>query len=88
MVTEEIHEEKKEKEKVIENAPTPSSKVNNMDQIERLRPPFPQGLKKWWQDSPFKKSLDILKQVHINVPLVEMLEQMSNYLKFPKDSLA
>lgn len=46
MVTEEIHEEKKEKEKVIENAPTPSSKVNNMDQIERLRPPFPQGLKK------------------------------------------
>ncbi|KAL4295954.1 hypothetical protein GQ457_12G013970 [Hibiscus cannabinus] len=29
--------------------------------------------------------MDILKQVHINLPLVEALQQMSNYAKFLKD---
>ncbi|KAL4366223.1 hypothetical protein GQ457_05G020980 [Hibiscus cannabinus] len=32
-----------------------------------------------------KKFLDILKQVHINLPLVEALQQMPNYAKFLKD---
>ncbi|KAL4342362.1 hypothetical protein GQ457_08G031200 [Hibiscus cannabinus] len=37
------------------------------------------------QDYQFKKFLDILKQVHINLPLVEALQQMPNYAKFLKD---
>ncbi|XP_062104029.1 uncharacterized protein LOC133815176 [Humulus lupulus] len=38
-------------------------------------------------DSQFKKFLDMLKQLHINIPLVEALEQMLNYVKFMKDIL-
>ncbi|KAK8988233.1 hypothetical protein V6N11_065829 [Hibiscus sabdariffa] len=51
----------------------------------RPPPPFPQRLQKQKQDYQFKKFLDILKQVHINLPLVEALQQMPNYAKFLKD---
>ncbi|KAL4383959.1 hypothetical protein GQ457_15G018520 [Hibiscus cannabinus] len=51
----------------------------------RPPPPFPQRLKKQKQDYQFKKFLDIMKQVHINLPLVEALHQMPNYAKFLKD---
>ncbi|KAK9033768.1 hypothetical protein V6N11_049952 [Hibiscus sabdariffa] len=46
------------------------------DKPEEIRPPppFPQRLKKQKQDYQFKKFLDILKQVHINLPLVEALQ--------------
>ncbi|KAL4296753.1 hypothetical protein GQ457_12G015020 [Hibiscus cannabinus] len=57
------------------------------DKYEEIRPPppFPQRLKKQKQDYQFKKFLDIPKQVHINMPLVEALQQMPNYAKFHKD---
>ncbi|KAL4384947.1 hypothetical protein GQ457_15G016930 [Hibiscus cannabinus] len=57
------------------------------DKPEEIRPPphFPKRIKKQKQDYQFKKFLDILKQVHINLPLVEALQQMSNYAKFLKD---
>ena len=32
--------------------------------------------------------MDILKEIHINIPLVEVLKQMPNYVKFFKDVLA
>ncbi|KAL4324488.1 hypothetical protein GQ457_11G026610 [Hibiscus cannabinus] len=51
----------------------------------RPPPPFPQRLKKQEQDYQFKMFLDILKQVHINLPLVEALQKMPNYAKFLKD---
>ncbi|MCQ7416373.1 retropepsin-like domain-containing protein, partial [Salmonella enterica] len=50
-------------------------------------PPFPQRLKQKNQDGQFKKFLEVLKQLHINIPLVEALEQMPNYVKFLKDIL-
>ena len=51
----------------------------------RPPPPIPQRLKRQKQDYQFKKFLDILKQVHIKLSLVEAIEQMSNYAKFLKD---
>ncbi|KAL4318797.1 hypothetical protein GQ457_18G009310 [Hibiscus cannabinus] len=51
----------------------------------RPPPPFPQRLKKQKQDYQFKKFLDILKQVHITLPLVEAMQQMPNYAKCLKD---
>ncbi|XP_052488021.1 uncharacterized protein LOC128041752 [Gossypium raimondii] len=39
-------------------------------------------------DVQFKRFLDVLKQLHINIPLVEALEQMPNYVKFMKDILS
>ncbi|KAL4385988.1 hypothetical protein GQ457_09G017520 [Hibiscus cannabinus] len=63
----------------------PSHAQSGKPEEIRPPPPFPQRLKKQKQDYQFKKFLDILKQVHINLPLVEALQQMSNYAKFLKD---
>ncbi|KAK8672409.1 hypothetical protein V6N13_110781 [Hibiscus sabdariffa] len=65
------------------------SSHDKSDKPEEIRPPppFPQRLKKQKQDYQFKKFLDILKQVHINLPLVEALQQMPNYAKFLKDMI-
>ncbi|KAK8507721.1 hypothetical protein V6N12_067051 [Hibiscus sabdariffa] len=51
------------------------TRSNKLEEI-RPPPPFPQRLKKQKQDFQFKKFFDILKQVHINLPLVEALQQM------------
>ncbi|KAK8612058.1 hypothetical protein V6N13_132091 [Hibiscus sabdariffa] len=68
-------------ESSVESTHTRSNK------LEEVKPPlpFPQRLKKQKQDYQFKKFFDILKQVHINLPLVEALQQMPNYAKFLKD---
>ncbi|PHT34449.1 hypothetical protein CQW23_26249 [Capsicum baccatum] len=50
-------------------------------------PPFPQRLKKVADDTKFSKFMNMLKQLTINVPLVEALEQMPGYTKFMKDLL-
>ncbi|KAL4348457.1 hypothetical protein GQ457_17G005650 [Hibiscus cannabinus] len=50
-----------------------------------LPPPFLQRLRNQKYEYQFRKFLDILKQVHINLPLVEAIEQMLNYAKFLKD---
>ncbi|KAL4281173.1 hypothetical protein GQ457_03G014310 [Hibiscus cannabinus] len=54
----------------------------------RLPPPFPHKLRKQKYEYQFKKFLDILKQVHSNLPLVEAIEQMTNYAKFLKDMVS
>ncbi|KAH9698290.1 hypothetical protein KPL71_023958 [Citrus sinensis] len=54
----------------------------------RHPPPFPQRFQKQKQDKQFSKFLEVLKQLHINIPFVEALEQMPNYVKFLKDILA
>ncbi|KAL4318333.1 hypothetical protein GQ457_18G009910 [Hibiscus cannabinus] len=60
------------------------------DKLEEIRPPppFPQRLKKQKHDYQFKKFFDIFKYVHINLPLVEALQQMPNYAKFLKDMVS
>ncbi|XP_062102932.1 uncharacterized protein LOC133813918 [Humulus lupulus] len=55
--------------------------------ISKMPPPFPQRFQKQKLDFQFKKFLDTLKQFHINIPLVEALEKMPNYVKFMKDIL-
>ncbi|XP_062118694.1 uncharacterized protein LOC133832349 [Humulus lupulus] len=50
-------------------------------------PPFPQRFQKKQQDGQFRRFLDALKQLHINIPLVDALEKMPNYVKFLKDIL-
>ncbi|KAH9723366.1 hypothetical protein KPL70_007095 [Citrus sinensis] len=53
----------------------------------RHPPPFPQRFQKQQQDKQFSKILGVLKQLHINIPFMEALEQMPNYAKFFKDIL-
>ncbi|KAI3735489.1 hypothetical protein L6452_14988 [Arctium lappa] len=40
------------------------------------------------EDIQFKKFLDVFKQLHINIPLVEAIENMPSYAKFLKDILS
>ncbi|KAK8686007.1 hypothetical protein V6N13_125035 [Hibiscus sabdariffa] len=54
------------------SAESSHTKSNKLEEI-KPPPPFPQRLKKQKQDYQFKKFFDILKQVHINLPLVEAL---------------
>ncbi|XP_070026342.1 uncharacterized protein [Nicotiana sylvestris] len=48
-------------------------------------PPYPQSLAKKNGENQFKKFIDMMKSLSINVPLVEALEQMPGYAKFMKD---
>ncbi|CAL1394913.1 unnamed protein product [Linum trigynum] len=49
--------------------------------------PFPQRLMKPMEDPNFKKFVNIFKQLHINIPLAEALEQMPTYAKFLRELL-
>ncbi|KAK8506674.1 hypothetical protein V6N12_038493 [Hibiscus sabdariffa] len=53
----------------------PHIKLLGTDKLEEMKPPppFPQRLKKQNQEYQFKKFFAILKQLHINLPLVEAL---------------
>nr|XP_016472041.1 PREDICTED: uncharacterized protein LOC107794097 [Nicotiana tabacum] len=50
--------------------------------------PFPQKMKRENLDNQFSKFLEILKQIHINIPFIDALLQMSSYAKFLKEILS
>ena len=50
--------------------------------------PFPQRLRKKNLDKQFSKFIDIFKSLHINLPFIDMLEQMPKYAKFLKEVLS
>ena len=53
--------------------------------LPRPPPPFSQRLVKKTEDGKYRRFITMLKELYINVPLVETLEQMSGYAKFMKD---
>ncbi|XP_047953609.1 uncharacterized protein LOC125199726 [Salvia hispanica] len=53
-----------------------------------VRVPFPFAVKEKKLDEQFSKFLDIFRKVHINIPLVEALQEMPTYAKFLKDVLS
>jgi N-dimethylarginine dimethylaminohydrolase len=54
---------------------------------ERPPPPFPQRLRRAKEEKQFDKFIEIMRQLHINIPLIEAIQQMPNYSKFMKDVL-
>ncbi|KAL5563618.1 hypothetical protein UlMin_033365 [Ulmus minor] len=83
-----FEEESKEAEKSGEKSGANAAAMPQQNfQQKRPPPPFPQRFQKQQQDQQFRRFLDVLKQLHINIPLVEALEQMPNYVKFMKDML-
>lgn len=48
---------------------------------------YPSRLSNDHSDEQFKRFLELLKQLHINVPFAEALSQMLKYTKFLKDLL-
>jgi len=53
--------------------------------MPRPPPPFPQRLVKKNEEGKYRRFIAMLKQLSINVPLIEVLEQMPGYAKFMKD---
>ncbi|XP_075098830.1 uncharacterized protein LOC107785474 [Nicotiana tabacum] len=56
--------------------------------VARPPPPFPQRFQKVKDNAAYKKFLDILKQVQINIPLVDILQEVPKYAKYIKDIVA
>ncbi|XP_038877367.1 uncharacterized protein LOC120069657 [Benincasa hispida] len=52
-----------------------------------LNAPFPKRLMKNNDEQQFKRFLELLRQLHINTPLIEALGQIPTYVKFLKDIL-
>ena len=53
--------------------------------MPRPPPPFHQRLVKKTEDGKYHRFITMLKQLYINIRLVEALEQMPGYAKFMKD---
>ncbi|XP_060178013.1 uncharacterized protein LOC132607949 [Lycium barbarum] len=81
---EKITIETSEKEKAVEAlmAKQPQAVV------AKPPPPFPQRLVRQKEEATYKKFIDLLKQVHMNVPLVDMLQGIPTYAKYIKDIVA
>ncbi|XP_030923206.1 uncharacterized protein LOC115950098 [Quercus lobata] len=82
-------------EKTKENEKASKSKRSREVTFETYSPsiydppiPFPQRLRKNNMDDQFSKFLSIFKQLHINIPVTEALEQMPKYAKILKDIIS
>ncbi|XP_019233014.1 PREDICTED: uncharacterized protein LOC109213649 [Nicotiana attenuata] len=56
--------------------------------IARPPPPSPQRLQKKSDDRMFNKFLDMLSQIQLNLPLIDMLCEIPKYAKYIKDVMA
>ncbi|XP_070015190.1 uncharacterized protein [Nicotiana sylvestris] len=80
----EIPSEPSEKKEVKKKEEKNIEKLNLLPMII----PFPQKMKRENLDSQFTKFLEILKQIHINVPFTDALLPMPSYAKVLKEILS
>ncbi|XP_019248644.1 PREDICTED: uncharacterized protein LOC109227906 [Nicotiana attenuata] len=73
------------KEKEIKNK---EEKISEKMAAPPVTIPFPQKMKREKVDGQFAKFLEILKQIHINIPFTDALLQMPSYAKFLKEILS
>ncbi|XP_042016340.1 uncharacterized protein LOC121764371 [Salvia splendens] len=81
-------EEVVEEEEPVEEVPPPKASIVIPAPPAEVKIPFPQRVQKKKLDDHFSRFLDIFRKVHINIPLVEALQQMPTYAKFLKDVLS
>ncbi|XP_047952285.1 uncharacterized protein LOC125197659 [Salvia hispanica] len=76
-----------EKEKISQKEVVVEDVVEEEEEpVEEVPPPKANTKKKL--DDQFSRFLDIFRKVHINIPLVEALQQMPSYAKFLKDVIS
>ena len=78
----------KEGEKSIQTEqPEGSSEQKQKEGVPAYTPtvPFPQRLQKEIREEQFSKFLDMFKKIEINIPFVEVINQMPNYVKVLKE---
>ncbi|XP_075108973.1 uncharacterized protein LOC142180798 [Nicotiana tabacum] len=78
---------KKEAKTVQEPVVDVSADNDQSQLIGKKRPPapFPQRLAKYQKEEQYKKFFEMLKQIQVNIPLIEALKEMSGYAKMMKD---
>ncbi|XP_059294425.1 uncharacterized protein LOC132047392 [Lycium ferocissimum] len=59
-----------------------------MTLVTRPSPPFPQRLKPKQDELKFKKVLEILSEVHLNIPLLDALRDVPKYAIYIKELVA
>ena len=64
----------------LEEEPTTGEEVKHS-----VPPPFPQALRKRKKSVNQTKILEVLRQVKVNIPLLDMIKQVPTYAKFLKD---
>nr|XP_016432521.1 PREDICTED: uncharacterized protein LOC107759163 [Nicotiana tabacum] len=50
--------------------------------------PFPRRLAKYKKDEQYKKFMEVLKQIQVNIPLIVALKEMPGYAKLMKDLMS
>nr|XP_016477135.1 PREDICTED: uncharacterized protein LOC107798631 [Nicotiana tabacum] len=81
-------------EKETEAAPeliievVPEQEKNQIIGKKRPPAPFPQRLTKYQKDEEYKKFLEMLKQIQVNIPLIDTLKEMPGYAKMMKDLMS
>ncbi|XP_070028666.1 uncharacterized protein [Nicotiana sylvestris] len=80
-------EAEKEAETTQEPVVEVVSNKENTQIIGKKRPliPFPQRLAKYQKEEQYKKFLEMLKQIHVNILLIDALKEMPGYAKMMKD---
>ena len=75
-----VEETKEEKEVELEHI------IIKEDSMKKsMPPPFPQALKGKKEASNQTEILEVLRQVKVNIPLLDMMKQVPTYAKFLKD---
>ncbi|XP_070026450.1 uncharacterized protein [Nicotiana sylvestris] len=80
----------KEAETVQEPVVDVAADKDQSQLIGKKRPPapFPQRLAKYQKEEQYKKFFEMLKQIQINIPLIEALKEMPGYAKMMKDLMS
>ena len=65
----------------------PEKRINSEDPVKKtLPPPFPQALRGKKKKIPNQAEIwEVLRQVKVNIPLLDMIKQVPTYAKFLKD---
>ncbi|KAI3752924.1 hypothetical protein L2E82_24966 [Cichorium intybus] len=82
--TQEFEKTQETNEEATEDKRSPPSPIKSY----KPPVPYPQRLKKEKQEEEYRKFLEHIKSLHINIPFVEAVAQMPKYAKFLKDLLS
>jgi len=71
----------------VDEAKASEQRVNEEPKV-KPPPPFPQKFRKQKEEECFGKFIELLKQVHVNLPLIDVLQGIPKYAKYVKDVVA
>ena len=69
----------------VADPPQEEQSVNREEVKKSVPPPFPQALRKKKKSVNQTEMLEVLRQVKVNIPLLDMIKQVPTYAKFLKD---